>query len=150
MASPPASRESRRTGYGIVGPSASPVQPNRPLQGRSDAMPYKLLSYQADRTPRAGVLVADTVYDAAKVTAVAGHASVLGVLGDWSRARRLLAQAAKRLEAGRGRAKGIPLKRVKLLAPVLYPGNISCAGPNSPDHIARLARPHLHAPGPTL
>jgi 2-keto-4-pentenoate hydratase/2-oxohepta-3-ene-1,7-dioic acid hydratase in catechol pathway len=113
-------------------------------------MPYKLLSYQAGRTARAGVLVADTVYDAAKVTGVAGHASVLGVLEDWSRARRLLAQAAKRLDAGRGRAKGIPLKRVKLLAPVLYPGNIYCAGANYTDHMAEMARAQGQAPGPNM
>ena len=113
-------------------------------------MPYKLLSYQAGQTARAGVLVADTVYDAAKVTGVAGHASVLGVLEDWTRARRLLAQAAKRLEGGRGRAKGIPLKRVKLLAPVLYPGNIYCAGANYTDHMAEMARAQGQAPGPNM
>jgi 2-keto-4-pentenoate hydratase/2-oxohepta-3-ene-1,7-dioic acid hydratase in catechol pathway len=113
-------------------------------------MLYKLLSYQAGRTARAGVLVADTVYDAARVTGVAGHASVLGVLEDWTRARRLLAQAAKRLEGGRGRAKGIPLKRVKLLAPVLYPGNIYCAGANYTDHMAEMARAQGQAPGPNM
>jgi 2-keto-4-pentenoate hydratase/2-oxohepta-3-ene-1,7-dioic acid hydratase in catechol pathway len=113
-------------------------------------MPYKLLSYQAGRTARAGVLVEDTVYDGAKVTGVAGHASVLGVLEDWGRARRLLVQAAKRLEAGKGRAKGIPLKRVKLLAPVLYPGNIYCAGANYTDHMAEMARAQGQAPGPNM
>jgi 2-keto-4-pentenoate hydratase/2-oxohepta-3-ene-1,7-dioic acid hydratase in catechol pathway len=113
-------------------------------------MLYKLLSYQAGRTARAGVLVADTVYDAAKVTGVAGYASVLGVLEDWSRARRLLAQAAKRLEGGTGRAKGIPLKRVRLLAPVLYPGNIYCAGANYTDHMAEMARAQGQAPGPNM
>ena len=111
-------------------------------------MPYKLLSYQSGRTARAGVLVADAVFDAAKVTGVAGHASVLGVLDDWSRARRLLGQAAKRLEAGR--ARGIPLKRVKLLAPVLYPGNIYCAGANYTDHMAEMARAQGQAPGPNM
>jgi 2-keto-4-pentenoate hydratase/2-oxohepta-3-ene-1,7-dioic acid hydratase in catechol pathway len=113
-------------------------------------MPYKLLSYQAGRTARAGVLVADTVYDAAKVTGVAAHASVLGMLEDWGRARRLLTVAAKRLEAGKGRAKGIPLKRVKLLAPVLYPGNIYCAGANYTDHMAEMARAQGQAPGPNM
>jgi len=113
-------------------------------------MPYKLLSYQAGRTARAGVLVADTVYDTAKVTGVTAHASVLGVLEDWSRARRLLAQAAKRLETGGGRAKGLPLKRVKLLAPVLYPGNIYCAGANYTDHMAEMARAQGQAPGPNM
>jgi len=111
-------------------------------------MPYKLLSYQSGRTARAGVLVADAVFDAAKVTGVAGHASVLGVLDDWSRARRLLGQAAKRLEAGR--ARGVPLKRVKLLAPVLYPGNIYCAGANYTDHMAEMARAQGQAPGPNM
>jgi 2-keto-4-pentenoate hydratase/2-oxohepta-3-ene-1,7-dioic acid hydratase in catechol pathway len=96
------------------------------------------------------VLVADTVYDAAKVTGVADHASVLGMLEDWGRARRLLAQAAKRLEAGRGRAKGIPLTRVKLLAPVFYPGNIYCAGANYTDHMAEMARAQGQAPGPNM
>jgi len=113
-------------------------------------MPYSLLSYQVGRTARAGVLVEDTVYDAAKVTGVAGHASVLGVLEDWARARRLLAQAAKRLEVGKGRAKGIPLKRAKLLAPVLYPGNIYCAGANYTDHMAEMARAQGQAPGPNM
>ena len=51
-------------------------------------MPYKLLSYQAGRAARAGMLVGDTVYDAAKGTGVAAHASVLGILEDWGRARR--------------------------------------------------------------
>src|SRR5215510_2861686 len=128
------------------GPRQARPHPNRPVQGRSEAMPYKLLSYQAGRTARAGVLVDETVHDVAKVTGIAGHGSVLGVLEDWSRARRLLAQAAKRLEGGKGRAKGIPLKRVKLLAPVLYPGNIYCAGANYTDHMAERAP----APGPNM
>jgi len=93
-------------------------------------MPYKLLSYQAGQAARAGVLVGDTVYDAAKVTGLSAHSSVLGVLDDWSRAKRLLAQAAKRIESGKGRVKGVPRKRARLLAPVLYPGNIYCAGAN--------------------
>ena len=99
-------------------------------------MPYKLLSYQAGRAARAGMLVGDIVHDAAKVTGVATHASVLGILEDWGRARRLLAQAAKRIASGKGRARGVPLSRTRLLAPVLYPGNIYCAGANYTDHMA--------------
>ena len=37
-------------------------------------MSYKLLTYQAGRDARAGVLVADQVFDAAKLTANAMHA----------------------------------------------------------------------------
>src|SRR6266481_5613608 len=113
-------------------------------------MPYKLLSYQAGQAARAGVLVGDTVYDAAKVTGLSAHSSVLGVLDDWSRAKRLLAQAAKRIESGKGRVKGMPLKRARLLAPVLYPGNIYCAGANYTDHMAEMARAQGQAPGPTM
>jgi len=113
-------------------------------------MPYKLLSYQAGRAARAGMLVGDTVYDAAKGTGVAAHASVLGILEDWGRARRLLAQAAKRIASGKGRAKGVPLARTRLLAPVLYPGNIYCAGANYTDHMAEMARVQGQPPGPTM
>jgi 2-keto-4-pentenoate hydratase/2-oxohepta-3-ene-1,7-dioic acid hydratase in catechol pathway len=113
-------------------------------------MPYKLLSYQAGKAARAGVLVGASVYDAAKVTGVAAHASVLGVLDDWSRAHRALAQAAKQIESGKARVKGMPIKRVRLLAPVLYPGNIYCAGANYTDHMAEMARAGGQAPGPTM
>ena len=52
-----------------------------------------------------------SVYDATKSTGVAAHATVLGILEDWARARRLLAQAAKRIASGAGRAKGAPLAK---------------------------------------
>jgi 2-keto-4-pentenoate hydratase/2-oxohepta-3-ene-1,7-dioic acid hydratase in catechol pathway len=113
-------------------------------------MPYKLLSYQARPAARAGILVGDTVYDAAKTTGVAAHSSVLGVLEDWSRAHRLLAQAAKRIASGKARVKGVPVKQARLLAPILYPGNIYCAGANYTDHMAEMARAQGQTPGPTM
>jgi len=103
-------------------------------------MSYKLLSYQTGRDARAGVLVGDTVYDAARVTGAAAYASVLGVLEDWSKAKGSLAQAAKRIAAGKSRAKGQPLARTRLLAPVRYPGAIFCAGANYRDHMLEMAR----------
>jgi 2-keto-4-pentenoate hydratase/2-oxohepta-3-ene-1,7-dioic acid hydratase in catechol pathway len=39
---------------------------------------------------------------------------------------------------------------VKLLAPVLYPGNIYCAGANYTDHMAEMARAQGKEPGPTM
>jgi len=103
-------------------------------------MSYKLLTYQAGRDARAGVLVDDTVYDAAKLTAKVAYSSVLAVLSDWAKANRALAQAAKNITAGKSRTKGTPLARVKLLAPVLYPGAIFCAGANYRDHAEEMAR----------
>ena len=113
-------------------------------------MSYKLLSYQAGGAARAGVLVGDTVYDAANVTRVPAYASVLGALQDWSKAKGLLAQAATSITAGKSRAKGVPLKRARLLAPILYPGNIYCAGANYTDHMAEMARAQGQEPGPTM
>jgi len=113
-------------------------------------MPYKLLSFRTGQGPRAGVLIGDTVYDAAKVTKVAAHASVLGILEDWTRARRLLDQASKRFASGTARGQGIPLARARLLAPVLYPGTIFCAGANYTDHMAEMARAQGQTPGPTM
>jgi 2-keto-4-pentenoate hydratase/2-oxohepta-3-ene-1,7-dioic acid hydratase in catechol pathway len=113
-------------------------------------MSYRLLSYQSGREARAGVLVGDTVYDAARLSGESGWSSVLGALQEWPKANRAFAAAAKRIAAGKSKAKGIPLQRVKLLAPVLYPGDIYCAGANYTDHMAEMARAQGHAPGPNM
>jgi 2-keto-4-pentenoate hydratase/2-oxohepta-3-ene-1,7-dioic acid hydratase in catechol pathway len=103
-------------------------------------MTYRLLSYLAGGEARAGLLVGDAVHDAAKVTGESTDASVLGVLEDWSKAQRRLAQAAKRIAAGQSRTRGVPLARVRLLPPVLYPGAVFCAGANYTDHMREMAR----------
>lgn len=113
-------------------------------------MPFKLLSVRAGQGSRAGVLIGDAVYDAAKVTGVTAHASVLGMLEDWGRARRLLTQASRRIASGKARGKGLPLARARLLAPVLYPGAIYCAGANYTDHMAEMARAQGQTPSPTM
>jgi 2-keto-4-pentenoate hydratase/2-oxohepta-3-ene-1,7-dioic acid hydratase in catechol pathway len=111
-------------------------------------MSYRLLSYQVGREARAGVLIADTVYDAARLTGVAAYASVLGALQDWPKAQRALAQAARRVSGGKSRVKGVPLARARLLAPVLYPGAIFCAGANYRDHMLEMARAQNVPPQP--
>jgi len=103
-------------------------------------MSYKLLSYQAGRDARAGLLVGDTVYDAAKVTRDAACATVLGALQNWSASHRKFTQVAKSIASGKSRAQGVPVRRAKLLAPVLYPGNIFCAGANYRDHADEMSR----------
>jgi 2-keto-4-pentenoate hydratase/2-oxohepta-3-ene-1,7-dioic acid hydratase in catechol pathway len=109
---------------------------------------FRLLSYRAGAEARAGILVGGEVYDAAKSAGV--PSSVLAILQGWPSASRLLVQAAKRLAGGKSRAKGLPLSRVKLLAPLLYPGNIYCAGANYTDHVAEMERAQGLAPGPTM
>ena len=67
----------------------------------------------------------------------------VGMLGDWTRARRALADAAKKLETGKSRVKGKQLARTFLLAPVLYPGAIFCAGANYRDHAEEMVGVHV-------
>src|SRR6202161_3575732 len=55
---------------------------------------YKLASYQSADGPRAGLVVDDKVFDAAKVTGKAAYASVIGILEDWKTAAGLLSAAA--------------------------------------------------------
>jgi len=109
-------------------------------------MSYRILTYLAGREPRAGILVGEEVHDLAKVTRMPAYSTVLGVLQDWPKAKRQLSLAAKKL-AGK---KGLPLKRAKLLAPILYPGNIYCAGANYTDHVAEMERAQGRAPGPNM
>jgi 2-keto-4-pentenoate hydratase/2-oxohepta-3-ene-1,7-dioic acid hydratase in catechol pathway len=111
---------------------------------------YRLLSYQSGREARPGILVEEQVYDPASILGNDGYVSVLSILQDWRLARSSLALAAERIIAGKSRAKGVPVKRVKLLAPVLYPGDIYCAGANYTDHMEEMARAHGREPGPTM
>ena len=108
-------------------------------------MSYRLLTYAAGKEPRAGVLVGDAVYDVAAATRKRDWSSVMTLLAEWPAAKMKLTQLAKR--PGRG---GIPLKRTKLMAPVLYPGNIYCAGASYTDHMAEMARAQGKEPGPTM
>jgi 2-keto-4-pentenoate hydratase/2-oxohepta-3-ene-1,7-dioic acid hydratase in catechol pathway len=103
-------------------------------------MSYRLLSYRSGKAARAGVLVGEKVYEAQVVTGNRGHSSVLGILQDWGRAGKLLARGAKRIAASGTRARGLPLNGVRLLAPVLYPGTVFCAGANYSDHMQEMAR----------
>ena len=113
-------------------------------------MSYKMLSFKSGSETRAGLLIGEQVYDASRVTGKPAWASVLGALQDWPKAHREFAAFAKRVAGGRSKANGAPLLRVKLLAPVLYPGNIYCAGANYTDHMAEMARVQGKEPGPTM
>ena len=113
-------------------------------------MSYRLLSFKSGAEARAGLLVDGKVYDAARATGTPHWSSVLGALQDWPKTHREFAAFAKRAASGKSKAKGVPLSRAKLLAPVLYPGNIYCAGANYTDHMAEMARAQGKEPGPTM
>jgi 2-keto-4-pentenoate hydratase/2-oxohepta-3-ene-1,7-dioic acid hydratase in catechol pathway len=104
---------------------------------------YKLATYRAPEGPRAGMVLEDALYDVAAATGVATDASVLALLEDWPAASvRLSAAAAK------PKGKALPLGTAELLAPVLYPSAIYCAGANYTDHMLEMANLHKIAPAP--
>ena len=95
---------------------------------------YRLVSYRAgDGTPTAGVKIGDRIYPADKV--IPGQHTVLGLLRDWDRVHPLLHQAAKNLDP----KAGVALDQTSLLAPILYPGALFCAGANYWDHLEEMA-----------
>ena len=107
---------------------------------------YKLASYQSADGPRAGLVVDDKIFDAAKLTGKGAYASVMGILEDWKTAEGALRAAAAK--AGKGRSQGRPLKGTKLLAPVLWPSAIYCAGANYTDHMHEMSRVNGRPPEP--
>src|SRR5690242_18166320 len=107
---------------------------------------YKLATYQSGEGARAGLVIENNVFDAAKLTGKAGYATVLAILADWRAARGVLKKAAA--NSGKTRVKALPLGRTKLLAPVRWPSAIYCAGANYADHVAEMARRMNRSPEP--
>jgi 2-keto-4-pentenoate hydratase/2-oxohepta-3-ene-1,7-dioic acid hydratase in catechol pathway len=109
---------------------------------------YRLATYAAaNGEPRAAVVVDDRVIDVCH--ALAGRAgkvpalsmtSVMAVLQRWDEMHPLLKQVARDARAGKPVAESLDLSTVQLLAPILYPGTILCAGANYRDHVAEMSR----------
>jgi 2-keto-4-pentenoate hydratase/2-oxohepta-3-ene-1,7-dioic acid hydratase in catechol pathway len=107
---------------------------------------YRLVTYKSGEGPRAGLVIGEEVFDAAKLTGKPAYASVVGILADWRFAEGVLKRAAAK--AAKSRARRQPLKKTKLLAPVLYPSAIYCAGANYADHAAAMAAREGNPPPP--
>jgi 2-keto-4-pentenoate hydratase/2-oxohepta-3-ene-1,7-dioic acid hydratase in catechol pathway len=107
---------------------------------------YKLATYQSADGPRAGLVIDDKVFDAAKFTRKAGYSTVLGILDDWKAAQGVLKAAAAK--AGKSKIPSTPASRAKLLAPIRWPSAIYCAGANYADHAAEMNARHGRPPEP--
>src|SRR5262252_1255038 len=103
---------------------------------------YKLVTYEGAEGPRAGIVIGEQVCDAAKLTGHSADQSVLGMLQDWAAARERLDKAAGLSPAGQS------LAATRLLAPIVWPSAIYCAGANYADHAAEMARASGRAPEP--
>lgn len=106
-------------------------------------MSYKLITYQRQDGPRAGIVIGGRAYDLAELSGNPSYASIRTVLENWDSASGLLAK----LTPGSA-IPGLPLDTIDLLAPVLYPGAIYCAGANYRDHVENMAKKFNLPPPP--
>ena len=96
-------------------------------------------------------MVVDTlVYEASKLLGNPHLNSVMAIMDAWTACNKLLTQKAKAIRAKEIRPKGIELKKCKLSAPLMYPGDIYCAGANYSDHMQEMARVTGLPPGPNM
>lgn len=98
---------------------------------------FRLITTASPAGPRAGIVSGHRYADAAHATGQPAHATVLGILEDWDASLPRLEGAAAAIEAGTLPSE--PLEGAPILAPLLYPGTIYCAGANYTDHVARMA-----------
>jgi 2-keto-4-pentenoate hydratase/2-oxohepta-3-ene-1,7-dioic acid hydratase in catechol pathway len=96
---------------------------------------YRLLSYRDNGgQPQAGMLVGDRVHRVAPMLGdIPNASSVMGLLKAWDQVHPRLHKAAANASGGQ------PLSEVDLLAPLLYPGALFCAGANYWDHLEEMA-----------
>ncbi|MBF6568729.1 MAG: fumarylacetoacetate hydrolase family protein [Candidatus Binataceae bacterium] len=95
---------------------------------------YRLVTYESEQGPRPAVVADGQVFGFDELGAGSPYRTMPDVLDDWDRAHALIENRTT------ARIAGKPLKSVKLLAPVLYPSSIYCAGANYVDHVQEMAR----------
>jgi 2-keto-4-pentenoate hydratase/2-oxohepta-3-ene-1,7-dioic acid hydratase in catechol pathway len=103
---------------------------------------FRLLTYAANGSPRAGLLVQDNVLDLQAALGAYGQGSAAGFLGDsvlsvlqaWDTARPVLNVIASEFGKGGPGVSAQPLSQARLLPPILYPGAIFCAVGNYSRH----------------
>ncbi|MDT3683720.1 MAG: fumarylacetoacetate hydrolase family protein [Pseudorhodoplanes sp.] len=99
---------------------------------------YRLISYlEENGQTTSGVLINDRIHaPSALLEGVTLYdMSVLGMLQQWDEIHAALDRAAKAINA----EQGIKLSDVKLMAPILYPGALFCAGANYWDHLEEMS-----------
>lgn len=102
----------------------------------NDEPVYRLVTYEGPAGPRAGVLMDDLIYDAARLVPEpdVDAGSMLGLLRSWPLVETRLREAVSN---GPPR-DGLSLSQVSLLAPVPDPSTIFCAGANYWDHLEEM------------
>ena len=97
-------------------------------------MGYKLVTYDAGKGQRAGIVSGEKLIDVAEATGNVTYATTLGILGDWGKAAATLAALALDTSAT---SSAFDWKTLR--APIALPGAIYCAGANYGDHVKEMA-----------
>ncbi len=99
---------------------------------------YKLLNYLgADGAPHAGIAVKGDVFDLEKAM---GPVTTMDLVMDWEASRpRLEALGAEAAAGALDGARVGTVAEIRLLAPLLYPSALICAGANYAKHVAEMA-----------
>lgn len=109
---------------------------------------YRLATYaDSNGQPRAGLVVDERVIDVSDALATTrakplapSLTSVLGLLQRWDEIHPHLQEIARNTRNGELVQETLALSRVRLLAPILYPGTIFCAGANYRDHVSEMTK----------
>lgn len=108
---------------------------------------YRLATFAGtDGLPHAGIAVDDVMVDveraldAERLVPAPSLRSVLSILENWQVLEPRLKFLARHARAGVSSHGCTALANVKLLAPILYPGTIFCAGANYTDHVREMSR----------
>src|SRR5882762_5796955 len=108
---------------------------------------YRLATYaNADSVPRAGIVVDDRIVDleqalGARAADGRGSArSMLAILEHWQEFDPRLQQLARAVRAATTPGSARLLSEVRLLAPVMFPGTVFCAGANYKDHVKEMSQ----------
>ncbi|HVO45661.1 MAG TPA: fumarylacetoacetate hydrolase family protein [Steroidobacteraceae bacterium] len=109
---------------------------------------YRLATYAGtDGVPRAGLVIDQRIGDLDQALLGSGirpdarqPLSVLRILHRWQELAPRLRSMAQRIRAGSTEWSAVPLASVRLLAPVMYPGTIFCAGANYKDHVVEMSK----------
>lgn len=104
---------------------------------------YRLATYQATSGPRAALIIGQQLHDLAELAERPGLCSLLAVLEDWQDNEVFVQQLAALSPPG-----GMPLSDVQLLAPIMYPSAVYCAGANYADHVRAMEERLGLPPGP--
>jgi len=108
---------------------------------------YRLASYaNADGAARAGIVVDDRMVDVEQGLGArdgdegGSMRSVLAILEHWQEVGPRLQQLARAVRAATTLSATQALSEVKLLAPVMFPGTVFCAGANYKDHVKEMSQ----------